>query len=298
MACRVCAVYTQPDRPAGRGHSLRTSPVKRLALELDLPLLQPHSLRDAATLATLSALEPELVVVAAYGMLLPASWLALPRHGCINVHSSLLPRWRGAAPVQRAIASGDSYTGITIMQMDSGLDTGDILRQRNCAIGADETAGELERRLAALGAEALVEVVCNLAEGSPLVPQAQDARLSCPAPKISVAEAWLDWTRPATELSCQVRAMNPVPGARLRTGEQQLKLWRAEALPEEATELPSGTVLGTADSRRIEIACGRGGRLRLLQLQLPGKRALDAADFLNGHAQLLRPGLQLDSGTP
>ena len=299
-SCQVCAVYTQPDRPAGRGHKPRPSPVKRLALSHGLTLRQPHSLRDAAALEALASLAPELVVVAAYGMLLPAAWLTLPRYGGINVHSSLLPRWRGAAPVQRAIAAGDTQTGITIMQMAADLDTGDILSQHRCAIGDNESAGELEARLAALGAEALTAVLRALARGALPTAQPQDSRHSCPAPKVRVAEAWLDWTQPATAAARHVRAMNPAPGARLRTGSQWLKLWRAEALATTTEALP-GTVLaaagGDTDERRLEIACGQGA-LRLLELQLPGRRALGAADFLNGHAKLLPPGLRLDSGSP
>ncbi len=298
-SCQVSAVYTQPDRPAGRGQTLRSSPVKRLALAQGLPLYQPHNLQGDADLEKLSALEPELIVVAAYGMLLPSAWLALPRYGGINVHCSLLPRWRGAAPVQRAIAAGDRQTGVTIMQMDAGLDTGDILAQRPCTIGDDENAGELESRLAALGAGALLKVVSALAQGTLPVARAQDDRHSCLAPKIHREETWLDWTQTATTLARQVRALSPAPGARLHTGTQLIKLWRAEALP-GAAKAPPGPVLpasGGAARERLEVACGQGV-LRLLGLQLPGRRTLHSADFLNGHAKLLPPGLRLASCTP
>jgi methionyl-tRNA formyltransferase len=282
----VALVLTQPDRPAGRGLRPAESAVKRLAADAGLPVRQPATLRDPATQAELSALRPDALVVAAYGLIVPAAVLAIPSLGAINIHASLLPRWRGAAPIQRALLAGDASTGITIMQMDAGLDTGPMLLQRPIAIAADETAGSLHDRLAELGAQCIVEALPQIAAGT-LTPVPQDEDRACYAAKIEKREARLDWRRPAAELERQVRAFNPFPGATAWFRGSALKIWRA-AVAEGAGD--PGEVLA-AGSDGIRVACGAGA-LRLQALQRPGGRALDAAAFLQGFP--LSAGEQLD----
>jgi methionyl-tRNA formyltransferase len=282
----VALVLTQPDRPAGRGLRPAESAVKRLAADAGLPVRQPATLRDPATQAELSALRPDALVVAAYGLIVPAAVLAIPSLGAINIHASLLPRWRGAAPIQRALLAGDASTGITIMQMDAGLDTGPMLLQRSIAIAADETAGSLHDRLAELGAQCIVEALPQIAAGT-LTPVPQDDARACYAAKIEKREARLDWRRPAAELERQVRAFNPYPGATAGIRGTVLKIWRA-AVAQGAGN--PGEVLA-AGSDGIRIACGAGA-LRLESLQRPGGRALDAAAFLQGFP--LRAGERLD----
>jgi methionyl-tRNA formyltransferase len=282
----VLAVYTQPDRPAGRGRKLTASPVKALALKHNLPVLQPVSLRDEAAQQELAAWKADVMVVVAYGLILPEAVLAAPRLGCINVHASLLPRWRGAAPIQRAILAGDEETGVTIMQMDKGLDTGDMLRIVRCPIEPTDTAGILHDRLADLGASALLDVLTVIAQGN-AQPVSQDDSLACYAEKLQKAEAQIDWQQSAEELSLLVRAFNPWPVAFTRLEEKNLRIWLAEALP-MAAEAEPGTVL--AESREgIDVATGKGV-LRVKQLQMPGGKALSAEQFLNAHSLL---GVQL-----
>ncbi len=277
---RVIAVYTQPDRPAGRGRKLTPSPVKQRAQAAGIEVRQPASLKPAEEHQALRELQADVMVVAAYGLILPKPVLAIPRLGCINIHASLLPAWRGAAPIQRAILNGDSETGITIMQMDPGLDTGDILLAKPCPIAADDTAASLHDKLAALGAQAIVEALDHLAEGRlPATPQ--DAARASYAHKLSKAEAWIDWRRPAREIDRQVRAFNPWPVAQTLYGDKVLRIWQARPLA-QAAEAPPGTVIA-AGKQGVDVATGEGV-LRLLRLQLPGGKPQDAASFVNAHA--------------
>jgi methionyl-tRNA formyltransferase len=273
----VVAVYTQPDRPAGRGRKLTPSPVKQLALARGIPVHQPASLKPAAAQQALAELAPDLMVVVAYGLLLPRAVLDTPRLGCVNIHASLLPRWRGAAPIQRAILAGDAETGITIMQMEAGLDTGPMLHVLRCAIGPQETGGSLHDRLAPLGARALLEALPAIADGT-AVGTPQDDTASTYAHKLSKAEALIDWRLPAAELERLVRAFDPWPVAQTRYRGQPLRVWGARALP--GSGVPGRVLASGRDG--IDVACG-DGLLRLTRLQLPGKRAMAAAEVLNAH---------------
>lgn len=285
---RPVAVYTQPDRPAGRGRRPRPSPVKQRAEQAGIPVLQPASLRTPDAQAELAALAPDLLVVVAYGLILPQAVLDIPRLGCVNVHASLLPHWRGAAPIQRALLAGDATTGVTIMQMEAGLDTGPMLARREIPIGAQDTAGDLHDRLAVLGAELLVEVLPDIAAGR-LTPVPQDDAAATYADKLSKDEAPLDWQRPAAALARQVRAFNPWPVAETRLAGRILRIWQAEALPGPTAAAPGEIVAAGRDG--IDVATAEGV-LRLIRLQAPGGRPLPAADFLNGHP--LRPGDRLE----
>ena len=271
---RPVAVLTQPDRPAGRGKKIRESAVKRYALEQSLHLMQPASLKEADVVAELEALNADLFVVVAYGLLLPQSILDLPRVACVNVHGSLLPRWRGAAPIQAAILAGDEQTGISLMQMDAGLDTGPVYAMSSVEIGAAETAGELHDRLAVLGGELLVQYVQEIAAGE-RVPTAQHDSSATYAGKIRTEDARLDWSRTATELQRAVRAYSPVPGAWTTLGEERLKCWRASVASEQGNR--PGAVISSSDDG-VVVACGEGS-LRLTELQRPGKKTISAAEF-------------------
>lgn len=275
---QVIGVYTQPDRPAGRGRQLQMSPVKALALAHGLPVYQPESFkRDPEAVAQIQSLAPDLMVVAAYGLLLPRAVLEAPRLGCINVHASLLPRWRGAAPIQRAILAGDAQTGVSIMHMEEGLDTGPVYHRVATPIAPDETGQSLHDRLAVLGAQALIETLPRIAEGS-LVPEPQDESQATYAAKLSKEEARIDWTAPAQFIERQVRAFNPWPVAYTLLEDSPIRLWGAVAEDLPATAAP-GTVL-QADRSGIRVATG-AGVLRITELQPAGKRPMSAADYLN-----------------
>jgi methionyl-tRNA formyltransferase len=281
---RIAAAYAQPPRPAGRGHKLQPSPVQMLAERHGVPVRCPTSLRDAETAAEFAALEADAAVVAAYGLILPAVILEAPRFGCINVHASLLPRWRGAAPIQRAILAGDRETGITIMQMDEGLDTGAILMQQPMPIGPATTGATLTDALATLGGELAVAALDRLAAGA-LVPRPQPPTGITYARKLSRDEAWLDWRLSAEQLERQVRAFDPWPGSYFRIGGERIRALAATVEPRAASGLP-GTVL----DERLAVACG-SGVLRPTRLQRPGRAAQDAAAFLRGFA--ISPGMVL-----
>jgi methionyl-tRNA formyltransferase len=286
----VPLVLTQPDRPAGRGMKLQASPVKQLAQQHGIAVVQPRSLRldgrypeDAAEAqAALQAAGADAMVVAAYGLILPLWVLTLPRLGCLNIHASLLPRWRGAAPIHRAIEAGDAATGVTLMQMDEGLDTGDMLLAETVAIGADDTTGTLHDRLAALGGRLVVEAL-ELAACGGLRPMPQPAEGVNYAHKIDKAEAGIDWAQPAEALARRVRAFNPFPGASTVWAGASLKVWAAQALPAElaATVAEPGTVLG-ADATGVRVQTG-AGLLNLTELQRAGGKRLGAAEFLRGN---------------
>ncbi len=280
------AVLTQPDRPAGRGRRLTPPPVKRVAEAHGLPVHQPERL-GAEQAEWLRGLEPDLMVVVAYGQILRRPVLEAPRAGCVNVHASLLPRWRGAAPIQRALLAGDGETGVTLMQMDEGLDTGPVLAREATPIHAGETAGSLHDRLARLGAELLAAQLPSIL-GDGLVPQPQDEAEATYAEKLTSEEGWLDPAEPAEQLARRVRALAPVPGARLHLGGVQARILAAEPCQGGPGDLP-GTV-AAAGSGGIEIATA-SGRLRITRLKPAGSREQSAADYLNGHP--LAPGERL-----
>jgi methionyl-tRNA formyltransferase len=285
----VVAVYTQPDKPAGRGQKLTASPVKELALAHQLPIYQPASLRNEEAQAELKALGADLMVVVAYGLILPKVVLDTPRLGCINVHGSLLPRWRGAAPIQRAIWAGDAETGVTIMQMDVGLDTGAMIRKVSCPIAPDETSASLYDKLAELGPQALVKTLDGIAAGNALA-EPQDDALANYAQKLSKEEARIDWSMDAVAIERCIRAFNPWPISWFEVAEQTVKVWQAEALEAEHDQRP-GTLL-KADKQGIDIATGHG-ILRLLTLQPPGKKAMSVSDLLNSRRDWFAPGIRL-----
>ena len=277
-AHRVVGVVTQPDRPAGRGRRLAPSPVKQVALEHGLMLSQPHSLRTPEAVAQLSAWRPEVIVVAAFGQILPQDVLDIPPHGCLNVHGSLLPRWRGAAPVAAAILAGDEVTGVTVMQMDAGLDTGPVLAQREEPIAPDDTQATLEERLARLGAELLVGTLVAYLAGS-LLPRSQPGEGATYAGQLRKEDGWLDWSRPAVELDRRVRAFTPWPGAFTMWRGRRLKVLRAVPLPAWRGGVSPGTVVALAGG--VVVATGEGA-LRLEEVQLAGKRPMDIGAFLRG----------------
>jgi methionyl-tRNA formyltransferase len=277
---RVPLVLTQPDRPAGRGRRLTGSPVKACALELGIPVEQPATLRDGQVLARLGE-RPDLMVVIAYGLLLPPAVLAWPKRGCINLHASILPRWRGAAPIQRAVLAGDAETGISVMQMDAGLDTGPVYAIHRTPIRPHDTAGALHDRLAALAADALVAALPGVLDGSARAePQRED--LAVHAPKIAKAEGIVDWRAPAAELERRVRGFNPWPVAEATlTDGRRLRIWRAELAAGTSAELP-GTIVA-ASRAGIDVATG-AGVLRLTEIQPPSARPMTAEAYLAAHS--------------
>jgi len=279
-------VLTQPDRPAGRGMKPSPSAVKQLALQHGLPVAQPLSLNEPEIQAVLAQADADVMVVAAYGLLLPQAVLDIPRRGCLNIHASLLPRWRGAAPIQRALLAGDRETGITIMQMDQGLDTGAMLLRARLAIADDDTAQTLHDKLAVLGAETIVQALDGLAD---LKPEAQDEAQATYAAKLSKSEALLDWNRSAQELERAVRAYNPFPVACARLDGEPIKIWKAAALAQNAG---APGEIARADRDGILVGCGSGALL-VEEVQKAGGKRLSAAQFLTGNP--LRPGQRFDA---
>lgn len=283
------AVYTQPDRPAGRGHKLQPSAVKKLALEHGLEVRTPLNFKEEADRQAFADLNADLAIVVAYGLLLPEAVFAAPRLGCINVHASLLPRWRGAAPIQRAILAGDKETGVTIMQIGAGLDTGDMYCKKSLEIAADDTAESLFDKLAALGAKTLVQVLPDILAGK-ITPQKQDDSLAVYAKKLDKSESPLDFTKSAQALSLQVRGLYPWPAATFAHQGVTYKVFGAQALAENTGSEPG--VIGKADKRGLVVSCAEGALL-ITSLQAPGKKACDAAAFVRSHQELFAPGVKL-----
>ncbi|CAD6878331.1 Methionyl-tRNA formyltransferase (EC 2.1.2.9) [Methylomonas albis] len=275
---QVCAVYTQPDRPAGRGRKLAASPIKALALSADIAVYQPENFKSAEAIQQLAALDADLLVVVAYGLILPQTVLDIPKQGCINVHGSLLPRWRGAAPIHRAVMAGDTKTGITIMQVVKKLDAGDMLYKAECPIAADATSSSLHDQLAQMGAEGLLKVVEQIASGS-LYAEPQDEALVTYAHKLEKQESNLDWQNSAVELDRQVRGLNAWPVAQTQYQGQVLRVWRSQVLDKTAEQAP-GTV--NCAEHALDVATG-DGVLRLLEVQLPGGKRIAGKDFMNAH---------------
>ncbi len=273
----VCAVYTQPDKPQGRKQILTAPPVKTLALEHDIPVFQPNTLKNEDEQARLRELAPEVIIVVAYGKLLPKAVLDIPPHGCINVHGSLLPRWRGAAPIQWAVIAGDEMAGVTTMQMAEGLDTGDMLLTYETKVGEKETAGELFDRLAQSGAELLIQTLVKLDE---ITPRPQDDAQSCYAHMLDKQMAVIDWSKSAHEIDCLIRGLNPWPIALTTLSGERLKVFAAE---KAAGNGEPGTVLEADPKKGLTVACGEGA-LRLTEIQLVGGKRMKATDFLRGHA--------------
>jgi len=281
----IVAVYTQPDRPSGRGRKLQIGPVKQLAIEHDITVYQPDNLKDPADIALMAGLGADLMVVVAYGLILSQQVLDIPKRGCINIHGSLLPRWRGAAPINRAIIAGDKETGITIMRVVKKLDAGDMLYKIVCPIGGNETASELHDRMMFMGADGL-SVVLDSIEQETEIAEVQDESLVTYAHKLDKQESRLDWTQSAEVLARQVRGLNAWPVAETTLSDKVLRVWQAEAL-EGHSELPVGMIL--AGAKQIDVVTGEG-ILRLLEIQMPGKKRMQVSDFLNAHSVA---GLQL-----
>ncbi len=274
---QVVAVYTQPDRPAGRGRKLTAGPVKQAAQELAIEVQQPLSLREPDARQVLAAYQPDLMVVAAYGLILPQQVLDLPAHGCINVHASLLPRWRGAAPIQRAIAAGDTQSGITIMQMAAGLDTGDMLLKKACAIETNTTGSQLHDTLAVLGAEALMDVI-GLIGTDGLQPEVQNEDLVTYAKKLSKQEALIDWQQSAVQIHRNICAFNGWPVAQTQLNGETLRIWQSRLISDSGGHNGrAGQVIDTTDG--LDVGTG-SGVLRITQVQMPGKKPVSSADFL------------------
>lgn len=287
----VIAVYTQPDRPAGRGKKLTASPVKELALTHSIPVYQPGSLRKESAQQELASLNADIMVVVAYGLILPKVVLDTPRLGCINVHGSILPRWRGAAPIQRALWAGDKETGVTIMQMDIGLDTGDMLLKTYLPIEDDDTSASLYEKLALQGPTALLRALEGLASGT-LAAEKQNETLANYAEKLSKEEARIDWTKSATQLWQEVRAFNPWPVSYFEHQGNTIKVWQTQVSTTSSTAAP-GTII-SASKKGIEVATG-DGVLTLLSMQLPGKKPLSVADILNARGEWFTPNTRLDN---
>jgi len=275
----ICAVYTQPDRPSGRGRQLTPPPIKTLALQADIEVYQPANFKSDEELALLASFDADLMIVVAYGMILPQTVLDIPRLACLNVHASLLPRWRGAAPIQRAVIAGDKATGVTIMQVVLKLDAGDMLLKETCLIGSQQTASELHDELANLGGIGLAKVLGNYQQITEQA-QSQDEALVTYAPKLEKAEAQLDWTQSADELARKIRGLNAWPVAQTVYQDKTLRIWQAQALDAETNEA-AGTIINR-EAKQLDVATGKGV-LRLLEVQLPGKKRMRSIDFLNAN---------------
>lgn len=284
----VIAVYSQPDRPAGRGKKLQASAVKQLAVEHSIPVLQPQSLKTAEAQLALSELQADIMVVVAYGLILPATVLTTPKLGCLNVHGSLLPKWRGAAPIQRSIWAGDKETGVTVMQMDEGLDTGAMLFKQSLAITQEDTSDSLYQKLAEIGPQALLETLATLSE---LTPQIQDDKLASYAKKLSKEEAKIDWELPAEQLERNIRAFNPWPVAFFTLNDTNIKVYSSNVVNNESSDIPAGQIV-KSDKQGIVVATS-DKCLLLTKLQLPGKKPMSAADVLNGRADWFAVGASL-----
>lgn len=282
----ICAVYTQPDRPAGRGRKLQPSPVKQLALEHGIEVYQPLTLRNEDAQAELAALQADLMIVVAYGLILPQVVLDTPRLGCVNLHASILPRWRGAAPIHRALLAGDAETGVTLMQMEAGLDTGPMLAKVSTPISEFETSGELHDRLAKLGSEMLVDQLPALLAGR-LVAEQQDDSLANYAEKLEKQEGAIDWQQSAEQIARQVRGLNPWPVAYAQLANETVRIWMAEA-DAATTSAKPGTIVETS-KMGVAVACG-SGRLWIKTVQLPGKKATEAAALLNSNTHPFQIG--------
>ncbi len=285
----VIAVYTQPDRPAGRGKKLTASPVKNIALEHDIPVYQPENFKSDEEKQALADLNADIMVVVAYGLLLPQAVLDTPKLGCINVHGSILPRWRGAAPIQRSIWAGDAETGVTIMQMDIGLDTGDMLKIATLPIEATDTSSSMYEKLADLGPQALIDCLADIAADK-AVPVKQDDELANYAKKLSKEEARINWSDDAAHIERCVRAFNPWPMSHFEAAENSIKVWQSR-VAEQTSNKPAGTIV-QADKTGIYVATGNGV-LVLEQLQVPGKKAMPVQDILNSRASWFEVGTQL-----
>ncbi|XAW89575.1 methionyl-tRNA formyltransferase [Vibrio sp. CDRSL-10 TSBA] len=285
----VIAVYTQPDRPAGRGKKLTASPVKNIALEHNIPVYQPENFKSDQAKQQLAELNADLMVVVAYGLLLPKSVLDTPKLGCINVHGSILPRWRGAAPIQRSIWAGDAETGVTIMQMDVGLDTGDMLKIASLPIETTDTSASMYDKLADLGPQALIDCLADIKAGQ-AVPVKQDDELANYAKKLSKEEARINWQDSAEHIERCVRAFNPWPMSHFDAADNSIKVWKS-CVADQSTDQPAGTII-QADKTGIYVATGTGV-LVLEQLQIPGKKALPVQDILNARADWFQVGTQL-----
>ena len=284
----VVACYTQPDRPSGRGKKLQPSAVKQLALEHEIPVCQPESLKGEEAQAELEKWHADLMIVVAYGLLLPKAVLDMPKHGCINVHGSILPKWRGAAPIQRSVLAGDKETGVTIMQMDVGLDTGDMLLIKTCPITDEDTSGSIYNKLEQIGPDALLETVEKIADGS-VVAEKQNDNEATYAHKLTKLEAEIDWSESAQIISQKIRGYQPWPVAYAQIQGNPVKVWQVEVLAN--TSQPAGEII-SADKSGIIVATGDGA-IKILQLQPPGKKAMLAADFLNGRQDWVLPGSNL-----
>ncbi len=283
----IVAVYSQPDRPKGRGRKLQASPVKALALEHDIPVEQPLDFKSAESVTTLAQYQADVMIVAAYGLLLPETILNTPSYGCLNIHASLLPAWRGAAPIQRAILAGDTTTGITIMQMDKGLDTGDMLNKINCDIANDDTASSLHDKLAVLGGALVLDTLETL-QNKALKPEKQNDSLSTYAAKLSKAQAQINWSQSADAILLQIRALNNWPVAQATIQDTIIRIWQAQKIMRDTSSDKPGTIIAV-DKKEIIVACGDAA-IAILNLQRVGSKAMNTADFLNGHAKLVLLG--------
>ena len=281
---QIVGVYSQPDRPAGRGKKLKASEVKELALEHNLPVFQPQSLKNDEALAELTSLNADIMIVVAYGLILPKAILEAPRLGCLNVHGSILPRWRGAAPIQRAIWAGDKQTGVTIMQMDEGLDTGDMLHISRCPISTTETSASLYTKLSELGPDALIETINKLANGE-ITPEPQNDELANYAKKLSKEEADIDWSMSALQIERNIRSFNPWPMCFTQMGGQTVKIHQAQVMLQSGDP---GQIL-SSDKNGVVVACGEHA-LCITQLQPQGKKPMAINDFLNGRSDWVTPG--------